>query len=495
MTNIERCVRNIRRRQQRQWLWKAASHGLLCAAVLACLLALVCMIAGRSAAWTWMAGLLLAGPILGAAVALLRGPSMRDAAVAIDRCCNLKDRTQTAMGFLRKREQQPLRRLQIADAEQHLADIDPVAVAPIRNPRSFPIAVAIAIAAVGLVFLTSPKTEVVAAPVVSSAVSNSASRAADGLEELRVFQQQEQDPELEQLLKELADQIDELKQPGMDPKEALAQLSEMEAALQEMQKQLHDPGLDAQLQQVGDALSLSAAMATAGAAMSEGQLDKAEEELTKLELPELDRKTEKAITEKLSQVKENDKDGGQKRKALKDAVSQVSEGLSSGNRSQFKDGMKGLASECKKQGNRKKLSDLLRKQCQCLSECKSECEGECKSQADSKKKGGNKAGTGRSGNDPGEQTPQLKTNPQMNITGQDSGQGDVDVETSTAPEQQQQAVRNYRENAEQYEAMSESVLSSESIPLGHRQTIRRYFEMIRPQGSETDQVVEQTTAE
>lgn len=495
MTGIERCVRTIRRRQQQQWIWKAASAGLLCGAVLACLLALAGLVVGSSAAWTWIAGLLLAGPIVGAVVALFRSPTMRDAAVAIDRCCNLKDRTQTAMGFLRNRDQHPLRQLQIADAEQHLSSVDPALVAPIQKPRSFPLAIAIAIAAVVLVFFTSPKTELAAAPVASSAVSSSAARAADGLEELREFQQQQQDPELEQLLKELAEQIEQLKQPGMDPKEALAQLSEMEAALQEMQQQLHDPGLDAQLQQVGDALSLSAAMATAGAAMSEGQLDKAEEELQKLEMPELDRKTEKAITEKLSQVKENDKDGGQKRKALKDAVSQVSEGLSSGNRSQFKDGMKGLASECKKQGTRKKLSDLLRKQCQCLSECKSECEGECKSQAESKKKGGNKAGTARSGNDPGDQTSQLKTNPQMNITGQDSGQGDVDVETSTAPEQQQQAVRNYRKNAEQYEAMSESVLSSESIPLGHRQTIRRYFEMIRPQGTETDKVVEQTAAE
>jgi hypothetical protein len=32
--------------------------------------------------------------------------------------------------------------------------------------------------------------------------------------------------------------------------------------------------------------------------------------------------------------------------------------------------------------------------------------------------------------------------------------------------------------------MSEAVLDSEPIPLGHRQTIRRYFELIRPQNSD-----------
>ena len=32
--------------------------------------------------------------------------------------------------------------------------------------------------------------------------------------------------------------------------------------------------------------------------------------------------------------------------------------------------------------------------------------------------------------------------------------------------------------------MSEAVLENEQIPLGHRQTIRRYFESIRPQQGE-----------
>ena len=35
--------------------------------------------------------------------------------------------------------------------------------------------------------------------------------------------------------------------------------------------------------------------------------------------------------------------------------------------------------------------------------------------------------------------------------------------------------------------MTEAALNSEPIPLGHRQTIRRYFELIRPQGDEAIQ--------
>jgi len=172
-------------------------------------------------------------------------------------------------------------------------------------------------------------------------------------------------------------------------------------------------------------------------------------------------------------------------------MTQVSLGLSQGDRSKFRDGCEGLAGECKKQGRRKKLSDLLRKQCRCLSECKGECESECKSKTDSNKKGGSNWGLGRSGNELGDKTPKLNTRPQMNIKGQESNQGDVDVETESAPEQEQEAVRQYRSQAQKYEQLSESVLSSEPIPLGHRQTIRRYFEMIRPQNAETDQVFQQ----
>ena len=54
-----------------------------------------------------------------------------------------------------------------------------------------------------------------------------------------------------------------------------------------------------------------------------------------------------------------------------------------------------------------------------------------------------------------------------------------------SPEGRQTAARSYREAYQKYRKMSEAVLDSEPIPLGHRQTIRRYFELIRPQNSDT----------
>ncbi len=493
MATIHERVQLVRDRLQTQWTWECVSLGMIVGGLAGCCIGVARYAMSGSLSWVWVGVSLLAGPAAGVLFALIQARSIRSAAVAIDRSCGLKDRTETSLRFLASpTDDSPVRRLQIADTERHLSKVDPVFVAPIIAPRSFVWATALSCSAVVMAILSGPKFELIASAVSNEIVLKQASRVDAGLEELRQMQEEQKDPELEKLLREMAIKIEEMKQPGMDPKEALAKLSEMETSLQDMQKQLADPQSESQLKEVGKAMALAESLSAAGQAMSKGEMEKAAEELAKLEMPELDRKTEKAITEKLDQLKQNSGDGAQKQQ-LKEALGQLSQGLSQGDKSKFKDGANGLAGECKKQGQRKKLTDFLRKQCQCLSECKGECECECKNQAESNKKGGTKAGLARSGNEPGDKTAKMKTGPQMNIKGQESGQGDVDIETTTAPEQEQESIRQYKQNSEKYEALSESVLETESIPLGHRQTIRRYFEMIRPQGNETDAVLEKTT--
>ncbi len=60
------------------------------------------------------------------------------------------------------------------------------------------------------------------------------------------------------------------------------------------------------------------------------------------------------------------------------------------------------------------------------------------------------------------------------------GEGPSEFETLTAPEAQEQARRSVQEIYGKYKKLSEEVLEREAIPLGHRETIRRYFELIRP---------------
>jgi hypothetical protein len=90
------------------------------------------------------------------------------------------------------------------------------------------------------------------------------------------------------------------------------------------------------------------------------------------------------------------------------------------------------------------------------------------------------AGAASAGNIDGELTSLNANRNLVEITGQLSGDGESEFETSTSPEGREAARRQARESFAKYQKMSEAVLDSEPIPLGHRQTIRRYFELIRP---------------
>lgn len=487
MPLIKQRVLLVRNRQQRQWLLRCISIATFASTIAAFALTLAFWSANETTGWKWVAALLCSGPIIGAIYATIRARNLRDAAVAIDRTFQLKDRTQTALNFLEHANPTTLHRLQIEDAESHLSTLDPKSVPVAFKPQFIPATVVFAVATLLLLALTRTTPEAVASVVQNETVMSVAQQVEEHIKELDQFEQEESDQEVAELVKELKAQVEALKEMNVDPKEALAKLSEMEASLKEMQKQLEAESEQAQLEKIGEALSLSEEMAAAGQAMANGEMQKAAEELAKLEMPKLDMKTEKAITEKLEQIANQNQDKApSKSTKLKEATQQVNEGLASGNKSKFSDGVQGLAGECNSQGRKKKLNDLLKKQCQCLSECKGECEGQCKS--DTPKKGGSKAGIAASGNETGDKTAKLKASPKMDIKGQDSGQGDIDVETEESEAQEQQVAREYRKKVDKYEAMSESVLESESIPLGQRQTIRRYFESIRPQEGEQEAV-------
>ena len=88
-----------------------------------------------------------------------------------------------------------------------------------------------------------------------------------------------------------------------------------------------------------------------------------------------------------------------------------------------------------------------------------------------------------SGNTDGEQTKLDSARQKEQLKGE-MGEGASEIETTHMPEGRQAAARAYREQYQKYRRMTEAALDSEPIPLGHRQTIRRYFELIRPEGDE-----------
>jgi hypothetical protein len=434
------------------------------------------------------AGLGLSGMTLGFIVGVVWRRDFRSAATAVDSHYQLKDRAATALEFAERAQSSTIHRLAFTDAMSHLQQVNARDVVPMKMPRVLPYALFTTAASVVIAVLAvwnTPVSAGIAEP--SEVLVAQADRLTEEIKELEEFAEKEKDPEIEKLVKELKAAIEDLKQPGVDPREALAKLSEMQAALQSQQEKVNTASVDAQLSAVGEALSLAEPLAEAGQALSSSQYEKAAELLEKTEMPELDRQTEKAVKEKLDQAAKKMSDSGQD--SLSKAAGELSQGLG-GDSKKFREGSQKLAGEAKKQGKRKKLSDLLKKQCNCLGECKSECEGECQSQAKGKsnKKGGKKAGLGASGGELGEQTAQFGNKKMEKITGKQSDEGEMETETTHSPEGTQQAQRNYKENYAKYKKISESVLDSEPIPLGHRQTIRRYFESIRPNDAEIDKV-------
>ena len=486
---FEQQLQTARQHQQQQWLWQCASTGLLCGAGAGCVLAILRIISHGAFSWIWIL-VAIAVPVFGAiGFAFLRSCSLVTAARFIDSTCHLKDRIQTALQFLDAPGEDAVRRLQIEDAAAHLASVDLQKILPVKAPPSWNVAVVGAVFVFLLGFLAAPREILQASVTANEVVAEQAVQASESLEELKEFQEQHKDAELDKMLEEMNQQLKVLAAPGTTPKEALAKLSEMEASLQEMQQQLSDPAVESQLMEIGEALALAEPTAAAGAALSKGDMQKAAEELSQMTKPQLDRKTEKAVKEKLEQAQQKAGEHNQT-KDIQKSLDKMTKGLSNGDKEQFEEGAKALAEECEQQGKKQELSDLLKKQSQFLGECKAQCESESRNLAQGSRKGGNKAGKGSTGM-AGSKTALQKTGNELKLTGQDSGQGDVDKETITGEMEQQESVRQYREKAGQYEALSESALESESIPLGHRQTIRRYFEMIRPQGREADAVQEE----
>jgi len=478
----------VRFRQQLLRAIAFAAYGLLIGAIFGAFTAVAIYWNPTISMWTPLA-VVAAGVVLGFVAGLVWQRRVSEAAAAVDRHYRLKDRASSALEFAARPELTPAHELAFRDALAHLEKVNARDVVPFRLPRVLPYAlgmlgVTLMLAAFALLNASAAAN----VPEPLEVVVAQAERAAEELEELEEYAAKEKDPELEKLVQELKGSIEELKEPGTDLREALAKLSEMQAALQAEQARHAVASVDANMKALGEALSLAEPLAEAGQALASGDYEKAAQQLDDLELPELDRQTEKAVKEKLEAAARQASSDGQN--TLSKAAGEMSQGLGDDAR-KFSEGSKKLGGEARKQGKRKKLMDLLQKQCNCLGECKSECEGNCKSPGKGKGKGGKNWGLGASGGELGERTPGLGANQKEKLTGQQSEDGDVEIETTHSPEGSQDAQREYRQNYAKYKKITESVLENEPIPLGHRQTIRRYFESIRPDDAQTDQIDEQ----
>lgn len=483
---IYRDLGPVRRRQLTQAALRWAALGLLVGSVLGIGLGLARWWTGGEVANPAIGALLVAGPIVGLIVGSARRRGWHDAAVAVDAHYNLKDRTATALAFLDRPEPTPWHELQVRDAAEHLASVQANAVVPIRLPRTLPFAVgALGVAAALLLIPLGSGPIKANASTRLPGVLAASELARENLKPLDELVRNETDPKLQELLKQLKKKVEEMKKAGVDEREALAKLSEMQTAIQAQQAQYNVGLVDGQLKSLGSALAVAEALEAAGQAMQEAQFDKAAEELEKLDDPELERKEAKALEEKLKQVAQEAGEAGLGQ--IGEAANAIADGVKGGGKSRIKQATNKLAQITKAHSRRRRIRRLLDALAEDLNESKSQCKNNSMTRGkrpERSKSPSTSFGMGTSGNAPGAKTNLLAKRNEVEVQGDDSGEGPSEMETTHSPEGRQRAARSYREAYRKAKERSEAVLDSEPIPLGHRQTIRKYFELIRPQNDD-----------
>jgi hypothetical protein len=475
----------VRRRQQTLFVLWTTSQGLLAGALAGVMLG-IARLAGSAVTPWHVVAVLLAGPVVGCLVGLVWRRSWHEAARAVDTHYQLKDRAVTALAFLTKPNENAFHELQVRDAAQHLATVQPNQVAPLRLPRSLYYAAGGLVLAVAMLFWPmGPQAVEAGLPAPLPDVVAVAEEALERFQEYEEMARQENNKELEKLVQELKQKAEEMKQPGVDEREFLAKMSEMETAIAAFQAQYNVGLVDGQLQAAGEAMTAAQALDGAGKALQDAKYDKAAKELEEMENPEIDRKEAKALEEKLKQVAKSMADVGLGQ--MSSAISEMAE-ASKGGKGKFQKATKVLAKEIRNHSRRKRIRDFLDGELGRLADGKNQGRNGGKKVKMPYKSMSESSNWGRevSGNVIGEKTPNLLSQRQLEQLTGTPGDGPSDVETTHSAEGRQQAARKYKDVYQKYRRMSEAVLDSEPIPLGHRQTIRKYFELIRPQNADLE---------
>ncbi|REJ91141.1 MAG: hypothetical protein DWQ34_15465 [Planctomycetota bacterium] len=485
----------VHRRQQRSFAVRAAVWGLLASALLGVVVGIWKVLTGQPIGPGVAGSLLLAGPVIGLVAGLLLKRPMHAAAIAVDEHYRLKDRSITALQFVAEAEQTPLRELQVSDTAAHLRQVDARSVAPLRMPKTLPYAVVTLLTAMTLLFWPVDSQEILAKPLEPlPGILMAADEIDRGLEELKEIAEEEEDEELKELIAELEEEVDAMKLPGVELKEALEKISEMQERMQQEQAEYNESLMDNQLQSVGGALMAAGDFQGAGAKLEQKEFDEAAEELEQLEQVNLQRKEQRALEEKLGSLAETCEQLGLGQ--LADTLSEMCEGCKSGNSGKMSESSRKLARQTRRHQRRKTINSLLRAQCNRLSECKGMCKsnqvGPPRLVNEQSNKPSEQWGKATTGSPYGDKSDIASAGDVEEITGQ-AGDGPSEVEITYAPEGREQARRQAQGSYDEYQKMAEAVLDSEPIPLGHRQTIRTYFELIRP-GIDEAEAVDEATA-
>jgi hypothetical protein len=493
---IHAALSPVRSRQQMMFTLRATVAGVAVGAAAALALGAVRLLFALDVSWAVWGAVVAAGPVVGLLVGLILWRGWHDAAAAVDTHYGLKDRAVTALAFAGLPSPTELQTVAVSDSLAHLNTVEPKAVVPLKAPRPWPVALAVLIAAVAVFLIPLRQREAEAGPapapdyVLAIAADQKAKIPAvvkeltETIQDIDDEKADEDQKAADELREKLDKKTEELTQDGTDQKEALAKLSEMMAAWQSFANQLNVAALEGQMSSLGTALAASQAFEGAGKALMEGKLEKAVKELEKIDEIKLTPKEEKALQEKLEQIKKQMGDAGQG--SLSEAVGELADALKGGN-GKVGQAARNLGKKINNAVKRKKANDLALAQIAELQDAKSQCNcngGPRIRQPQKSDSPSSNWGRAISGNTDGEKTKLPGKRTEQQVTGTPGSEGESDVETTATPEAREQARRAYAEKFQKFSKESETVIDGEPIPLGHRQMVKKYFELIRPSNAD-----------
>lgn len=464
---------------------RGATIGLLVGMGVALLLSILRLTLMPGIHWSLPIAVAVAGVGVGLFCGVVRHRSLRTAARLVDRHYGLKDRSISALQFLAEEQPDSVRQLQIEEAQEHLQQVDPLDCVPLSGSLTH-LRWAAGLAAAMLLTLFASSwfaPDVVAKSVLPLAQVQSNELRQTMLPELEELAE---DPEIEKLIDQLEEKLEEMDSEALDESDLLATLSEMEQSLAEARESLQLELTDTTMKALASAIKPADEMKQAAEAIEAEKYDEASEKMEAVDPSKLGDKQRRAVADNLKKMVAKLQPGQQGQ--LSESITQLAEGLDSKNLSQCKQCLSKLASACKKQGQCKKIGQCMSCQLNRLAQCKGQCRGQCMSNKVAKSNSpSQKAGMGASGKPLGEQATEIDSvRQQEQLTGT-QGEGPSESEILQAPEGQQQAARQYAAKYNKFRREAEAVLNSEPLPMGHRETVRTYFEAIRP-NSETDAI-------
>ena len=486
MSNIQSHLEAVRGRQRRVLVGQALAWGFIAGAAssLALLLAYWRL---QSVYLLAAAGVFLLGaPLAATAIGAFRRLTWREAACAVDSHYVLKDRVLSALEFSTATEPTPFQAALVRDAMRHLASAHAPHVVPARWPRFLRTGlVAFLFAATLIVWplLRSPAARALAEPLPE--VLAEVDLLEKQVREIEDAAKDLQSEELRTLAEKFRKKIEELKEPGVDLHEAMAKVAQMQAVLASEMKEFDTPMVDEQFKDLGKSMLGAGALDAPGKALMEKQYEKAARDLDKTDSPKVDKKDGKAVAERIAQSAKQMKEKGLEQ--MSKATSKIADGVK-GDQKKFQEGKGDLAKEIRNHDRRSRIMKLMAQEQERLRECKERCERYQRDllerkqnpSASSNSQSAQKPSPANEKNKPGDPTYQKSNRNRQGIEGK-VGDGPADVEEIEGGVPQ--APRDQRLDQERYQKflrMSEAAMESEKIPLGHRQAIRKYMELIRP---------------